>query len=147
VIIKYDNISAQQKTHNGEVAMGKKKNKANKQVAANAAAAEPVHGKRIEFTAGAWRFYNAQSEAVKAEFDIALTELETKGRLVPPMGKNIAPNLYEIRVKVDPNQYRLFYCYFDPDGVLVLSGFVKKTRKTPRHEIDAAKRIRSGVLK
>ena len=52
-----------------------------------------------------------------------------------------------MRVKVDPNQYRLFYCYFDPNGVLVLSGFVKKTRKTPQHEIDKAKRIRTGVLK
>ena len=129
--------------------MAKKKKKSNGQTAdaSAVAAVAATGGKRIEFTPGAWRFYTAQSEAVKAEFDIALTELETKGRLVPPMGKNIAPNLYEIRVKVDPNQYRLFYCYFDPDGVLVLSGFVKKTRKTPRHEIGVAKRIRSEVLK
>ena len=129
--------------------MAKKKKKSNGQTAdaSAVAAVAATGGKRIEFTPGAWRFYTAQSEAVKAEFDIALTELETKGRLVPPMGKNIAPNLYEIRVKVAPNQYRLFYCYFDPNGVLVLSGFVKKTRKTPRHEIDKAKRIRTGVLK
>ena len=128
--------------------MAKKKKKANAlATSAAAATATETGGKRIEFTPGAWRFYTAQSEAVKAAFDIALTELETKGRLAPPQGKNIAPNLYEIRVKVDPNQYRLFYCYFDPNGVLVLSGFVKKTRKTPQHEIDKAKRIRTGVLK
>ncbi len=129
--------------------MAKKKKSSGRTAAAAAtsAAATATGGKHIEFTPGAWRFYTAQSEAVKAEFDIALTELETKGRLVPPMGKNIAPNLYEIRVKVNPNQYRLFYCYFDTNGVLVLSGFVKKTRKTPQHEIDKAKRIRAGVLK
>lgn len=130
--------------------MAKKTKKTNARAvsATGATATETaMGGKHIEFTPGAWRFYTAQSEAVKAEFDIALIELETKGRLVPPMGKNIAPNLYEIRVKVDPNQYRLFYCYFDPNGVLVLSGFVKKTRKTPQHEIDKAKRIRTGVLK
>ena len=130
--------------------MAKRKKKSNVRatsVTAAAATEKLTGGKHIEFTPGAWRFYTAQSEAVKAEFDIALTELETKGRLVPPMGKNIAPNLYEIRVKVDPNQYRLFYCYFDPNGVLVLSGFVKKTQKTPKHEIDKAKRIRAEVLK
>jgi phage-related protein len=126
-----------------------KKEKANRKAAAETAAAtaEPANGKRIEFTPGAWRFYNAQSEAVKAAFGIALARLETDGRLAPPQGKPIAPNLYEIRVKVNPNQYRLFYCYFDPNGVLVLSGFVKKTRKTPQHEIDKAKRIRGEVLR
>ena len=117
---------------------------------ANAAAAETANdasGKRVEFTPGAWRFYTAQSEAVKAAFGDALAKLEAAGRLEYPQGKAIAPNLYEIRVKVSPNQYRLFYCYFDPNGVLVLSGFVKKTQKTPKHEIDKAKRIRAEVLK
>lgn len=115
-------------------------------VAAASDATNAANGKNIEFTPGAWRFYNEQSEAVKAEFDTALTELETRGRLAYPMGKAIAPNLYEIRVRVSPNQYRMFYCYFGPNGVLVLSGFVKKTRKTPQHEIDKAKRIRAEVL-
>ena len=123
--------------------MAKKK----KQREQPAAPAAETSGKKIEFTPGAWRFYTAQSDAVKTAFNAALAKLETDGRLAPPQGKPIAPNLYEIRVKVNPNQYRLFYCYFDPNGVLVLSGFVKKTRKTPTHEIDKAKRIRAGVLK
>ncbi|MBQ4198317.1 MAG: type II toxin-antitoxin system RelE/ParE family toxin [Kiritimatiellae bacterium] len=126
------------------------KNKVKKAKAAKAAetaAAEPASGKRVEFTPDAWRFYTAQSEAVKSAFADALSKLETDGRLAPPQGKPIAPNLYEIRVKVNPNQYRLFYCYFDPNGVLVLSGFVKKTQKTPQHEIDKAKRIRGEALK
>lgn len=128
--------------------MVKRKKSKRKAAAETAAAAvEPASGKRIEFTPGAWRFYNAQSDAVKSAFADALSKLETDGRLAPPQGKPIAPNLYEIRVKVNPNQYRLFYCYFDPNGVLVLSGFVKKTRKTPTHEIDKAKRIRAEVLK
>ena len=115
--------------------------------AAETAAVEPAIGKRVEFTPGAWRFYMAQSEAVKAAFGDALAKLEADGRLAYPQGKAIAPNLYEIRVKVNPNQYRLFYCYFDPNGVLVLSGFVKKTQKAPQHEIEKAKRIRSEALK
>ena len=138
---------ANPKAGNGGRKMAKKKKTRKQAAASTAVAVKPASGKRIEFTPGAWRFYNAQSEAVKAAFGDALAKLETDGRLVPPQGKPIAPNLYEIRVKVNPNQYRLFYCYFDPNGVLVLSGFVKKTRKTPQHEIDKAKRIRGEVLK
>lgn len=124
-----------------------KSKKAKAAQSAETAAVEPASGKRVEFTPGAWRFYTAQSEAVKAAFDDALATLETDGRLEYPQGKAIAPNLYEIRVKVNPNQYRLFYCYFDPNGVLVISGFVKKTRETPQHEINKAKHIRAEVLK
>ena len=138
---------ADAKTGNGGMKMAKKKKTKRQSTTSAAVAVEPVRGRRVEFTPGAWRFYNAQSEAVKAAFGDALAKLETDGRLVPPQGKPIAPNLYEIRVKVNPNQYRLFYCYFDPNGVLVLSGFVKKTRKTPQREIDKAKRIRGEVLK
>ena len=80
-------------------------------------------------------------------FKLCLDTLEREGKLEVPQGKKIAPNLYEIRVKVAPNQYRLFYCYVEPDSVLVLSGFVKKTQQTPKCEIDKAKKIRKAVLK
>ncbi|MBR5457931.1 MAG: type II toxin-antitoxin system RelE/ParE family toxin [Kiritimatiellae bacterium] len=59
--------------------------------------------------------------------------------------KKIAPNLYEIRVRVSPNQYRLLYCYADGDKVLILSGFVKKTQKTPKAEIEKAQKIRKAA--
>ena len=103
--------------------------------------------KEIHFTSVAWKFYGEQSEAVRSAFDERVGELAKNGRLEMPHGKAIAPNLYEIRVKVAPNQYRLFYCYAKADGIWVLSGFVKKTRKTPKHEIDKAKHIRAEVLK
>lgn len=62
-----------------------------------------------------------------------------------PDAKKIAPNLFEIRVKVTRMQYRLFYCYIDENGIWVLSGFVKKTRKTPDAEIRKALKIKKGV--
>ena len=103
--------------------------------------------KKINFTSSAWKFYNEQSEAVRTAFKLCLDILEREGKLEVPQGKKIAPNLYEIRVRVAPNQYRLFYCYVEPDSVLILSGFVKKTQQTPRHEVNKAKRIRKAVLK
>jgi phage-related protein len=50
--------------------------------------------------------------------------------------------LYEIRVQLSNNIFRIF-CFFD-DGQLVvtLNGFQKKTQKTPRNEINKALKIR-----
>ncbi len=67
------------------------------------------------------------------------------GLLREPDAKKIAPNLFEIRVKVTRMQYRLFYCYVDSNGIWVLSGFIKKTQKTPQKEIHNAIKIRKEV--
>ena len=101
--------------------------------------------KQIEFTQNAWRFYTEQSEKVRAAFDLNIMELSETGELNIPNAKKIAPNLYEIRVRVSPNQYRLLYCYADGDKVLILSGFVKKTQKTPKAEIEKAQKIRKAA--
>ena len=49
--------------------------------------------------------------------------------------------LYEIRVQLASNIFRIF-CLFEADRVVVLlSGFQKKDQKTPISEIEKAKRI------
>ena len=50
--------------------------------------------------------------------------------------------LYEIRVFHLRNSYRIF-CFFDDGNLIVLTtGFHKKTRKTPKKELDRAARIK-----
>lgn len=50
--------------------------------------------------------------------------------------------LYEIRVLVHRNIYRIF-CFFDKGKlIIVLHGFQKKTQKTPKNEIEKAKRLK-----
>ena len=49
--------------------------------------------------------------------------------------------LYEIRVQLGNNIFRVF-CFFDEGRLVVLlSGFQKKTQKTPPKEIDRAERL------
>ncbi len=49
--------------------------------------------------------------------------------------------LYEIRVEVGGNIFRIF-SFFDKGNLIVLgNGFQKKTQKTPRQEIEKALRI------
>ncbi len=50
--------------------------------------------------------------------------------------------LYEIRVKLGSDIYRIF-CFFDDGKLVVLAnGFQKKTQKTPKQEIDKALKIK-----
>lgn len=49
--------------------------------------------------------------------------------------------LLEIRIEFEGNIYRIFCC-FDKGNIMVLfNGFQKKSQKTPRHEIEKARKI------
>ena len=101
--------------------------------------------KQLHFTPQASEFLTEQSAAVQKSFFEKLKKLSDDGLLREPDAKKSAPNLFEIRVKVTRMQYRLFYCYVDPNGIWVLSGFVKKTQQTPQKEIRNAIKIRKEV--
>jgi phage-related protein len=50
--------------------------------------------------------------------------------------------LYEIRVQLGNDIFRIF-CFFDRGQLVVLAnGFQKKTQKTPKHEIEKALKIK-----
>ncbi len=51
------------------------------------------------------------------------------------------PGLFEIRVEDQGNIYRLFCCMDEGNLVILFNGFQKKTQKTPRKEIETAKKI------
>ena len=49
--------------------------------------------------------------------------------------------LYEARIKLGSNIWRVF-CFFDGDRLVVLmNGFQKKTQRTPKNEIEKALKI------
>jgi len=50
--------------------------------------------------------------------------------------------LYEVRVSISSNVYRIF-CFFSGEQLVVLmNAFQKKTRKTPKSEISKALKIK-----
>jgi phage-related protein len=101
--------------------------------------------KQIVITAQANEFIFAQPITVISRFMNLIKTLESDGRIVPPDGKKIDDDLFEMRVKAEGNQYRTFYCYAIDDIIYILSGFVKKTQKTPLNEIKKAHRIMKGL--
>lgn len=101
--------------------------------------------KQIVITAQANEFIFEQSIAVIARFMTLIKTLESDGRIVPPDGKKINEDLFEMRIKAEGNQYRAFYCYAVGNIIYILSGFIKKTPKTPLQEIKKAHRIMKGL--
>ncbi|HIV09730.1 MAG TPA: type II toxin-antitoxin system RelE/ParE family toxin [Candidatus Spyradenecus faecavium] len=76
----------------------------------------------------------------------SVQRLEREGRLPAPYAEKVEgqDGLFEIRVK-DGEQIRVFYAYAKGDDVWLLSGFIKKTQKTPPAEIRKALRIRKEL--
>ena len=54
-------------------------------------------------------------------------------------------NIWEFRVKWGSNIYRVF-AFMDGNKVVVTNGFIKKTQKSPAHEIEKAKNYKKDYL-
>ena len=54
--------------------------------------------------------------------------------------------LYEIRVEVGSDIYRIFCCFDKGNIVVLFNAFQKKTQKTPKQEIEFALKLRKEYL-
>lgn len=55
--------------------------------------------------------------------------------------------LYEIRVKVSSNIYRIFCCFDKGNLVILFNVFQKKDPKTPKNEIELAEKLKQEYFK
>ena len=94
-------------------------------------------------------FYNLQRPRVRNKILKTIKLIEDL-RIVPDKFlKHITGTigLYEIRVKVGSDIFRVF-CFFDSDNLIILiNGFQKKTQKTPDSEIRKALQLKSEYEK
>lgn len=94
-------------------------------------------------------FYVAQTDEVRHKINQVLKMIETQ-RIVPiKFFKYIegSDGIYEVRVEVGNNIYRVFSC-FDKGAVVVLfHGIQKKSQKTPPKEIRRAEAIKKEYFK
>lgn len=90
-------------------------------------------------------FYESLTWKVQKKILWTLEIVESIDRIPEIYFKHLenTDGLYEIRVQVGNNIYRIF-CFFDKDNlVLVGHGFQKKTQKTPQQELDKAEKIKN----
>lgn len=69
--------------------------------------------------------------------------LEEKGNLLrEPYTKHLEDGIYEIRCKVGNNISRIMFFFYYRGEIVLTNGFIKKTIKTPKREIELAKQFR-----
>lgn len=73
--------------------------------------------------------------------------LQEKGnQLREPYSKHLDDGIFEIRGKVGTDISRVLYFFYYEGKIIFTNGFVKKTQKTPKSEIDKAKVYRNNYL-
>lgn len=50
--------------------------------------------------------------------------------------------LFEMRIKVGSDIFRVFCCFDKSSLIILLNGFQKKSEKTPRQEIERAEKLK-----
>lgn len=89
------------------------------------------------------KFFAAQTQKVRDKIIKVLDIIERIERIPATYLKYIegTDGLFEIRVQLGNNIFRVF-CFFDGNNLVVLlSGFQKKTQKTPNTEIKRAEKL------
>jgi phage-related protein len=91
-----------------------------------------------------WDFYNAQKSKVQDKIDFVIGLVRSLRFVPEKFLKHLegTEGLYEMRIKVGSNIFRVF-CFFDEGNLVVLlGGFQKKTDKTPQREIASAEKLK-----
>ena len=78
---------------------------------------------------------------VKAMYSLALLE-EFGNQLREPFSKPIGDGIFELRIKFSSDITRIFYFFVVDNRIILTNGFVKKTPKTPKEEIELARKYK-----
>ncbi len=90
-------------------------------------------------------FFSKQKNKVKAKIVWTFELIEDLQRVPETYLKHLenTDGLYEIRVQLRSDIFRIF-CFFDKGQLVVLAnGFQKKSQKTPKKEIEMALKIKA----
>ena len=91
-------------------------------------------------------FYEGLEDNVQRKIEWTLNLIRLTRHVPEKYFKHLegTKGLYEIRVEVGSNIFRIF-AFFDEGNLVVLgNGFQKKTQKTPKQEIDKALKIKAA---
>lgn len=85
-----------------------------------------------------------QTEEVQGKFNWTLELIATIARVPKKYFQHMegTSGLYEIRVEVGNNIFRAFAFFDEGQLIVVANAFQKKSQKTPKNEIELAKKIK-----
>ncbi|MEJ5996446.1 type II toxin-antitoxin system RelE/ParE family toxin [Pedobacter sp. Du54] len=93
-------------------------------------------------------FFREQPDKVKEKIDQVLFLITVTERVPKKFFQHMSgtDGLYEVRIELKSNIYRIFCCFDEGKIVVLFNGFQKKTQKTPTKEIEKALRIKADYL-
>ena len=92
-------------------------------------------------------FLLSQDVKMRAKLFGLIDILEENGnQLREPYSKPLEDGIFELRAKLGSDITRILYFFFYEGRIILTHGFTKKTQKTPRNEIERAKKYRKEFL-
>ena len=87
-----------------------------------------------------WEFYNEQTDTVKDKIDYVIAIVRTERKISKTFFEHMegTDGIFEIKVKVGNNIFRIFSCFDEGQLIILFNGFQKKTQKTPKNELKKA---------
>jgi len=94
-------------------------------------------------------FYISLDSTVQEKIEYVFKVIKTVDIIPRKFLKHIenTDGLYEIRINVDSDIYRVFCCFDSGRIVVLFNGFQKKNQKTPKKEIVKALKIKEDYFK
>lgn len=90
------------------------------------------------------KFLNSLDRKMRAKALHSLSILEEFGNtLREPHSKSIGNDLFELRIKFASDITRIFYFFVVDNRIILTNGFVKKTMRTPKSEIELAQKYKA----
>ena len=92
-------------------------------------------------------FINSLDDKMSAKIYRLIAMVSENGpELREPYSRHLEDGIFELRAKLGSNITRVLYFFMVGRKIVLTNGFVKKTQKTPRSEIEAAKAYRKEYL-
>lgn len=86
-------------------------------------------------------FIKSLDVKMRAKLEKSIALLQQVGpELRLPYSEHLDDGIFEIRAKQGTNITRVLYFFFVGKKIILTNGFVKKTQKTPKKELDLAKK-------
>jgi phage-related protein len=90
------------------------------------------------------QFYLEQNAKVQEKIEYVFKIVRTVEKIPKKFLDHLTgtEGIYEMRIEVGSDIYRIFCCFDDGNLVVLFNAFQKKTQKTPKQELDKAVRLK-----
>ena len=93
-------------------------------------------------------FLLSLDKKMRAKMAQMISLLQDNGyELREPYSKHLSDGIFELRAKEGSGITRVLYFFYVDEHIILTNGFIKKTQKTPRREIERAKKYRTDYLR